>query len=116
MSLLKGITHGESPEVAKCLAHLIAVVKCLGWESLMDTNEIKPNIRRAQLYIRKNAEEFTKIFKMSFHNVPKNEVVDTINPFLIDMWHIQIVGGTDRASLQLLRKINYVNRACDIFN
>lgn len=106
MSLLTGITRKESPEVAKCLAHLIAIVKALGWDSLIDTKEIKPNIRRAQLYIRKHEDEFTKLFKTPFHNIHKNQVVDMINPFLIHMWHIQIIGGTDVASLELLRKIN----------
>lgn len=106
MSLLKEITLGESPEIAKSLAHLINFVKALGWDSLIDRRQIKPNIRRGQLYIRKHADEFTKLFKRSFHNIPRNEIVDTINPFLIEMWHVQVVGNPDQASLQLLRKIN----------
>lgn len=106
MSLLSSITRGDSPEPAKCLAHLIAIIRTLGWDSLMDPREIKPNIRSAQLYIRRHAEEFTKLYGMSFHNISKNKVVDTINPLLIHMWHVQIVGDTNRASLELLQKVS----------
>lgn len=106
MSLLSSITRGDSPEAAKCLAHLIAIVRALGWDSLMDPRHIKPNIRSAQLYIRKHADEFTKLYSMSFHNISKNKVVDTINPLLIHMWHIQIVGDTNNAYLELLQKIS----------
>ena len=105
MSLLREITHSESPEVAKCLAHLICVVKAFGWESLTDTREIKPNIRGAQLYIRKHESEFNNIFKAPFRNIHKNNVVDIINPFLIDMWHVQVIGDPTKASLQKVRKI-----------
>ena len=105
MSLLREIISGDSPEVAKCLAHLICVVKALGWVSLTDTREIKPDIRGAQLYIRKHESEFNKIFKAPFRNIHKNNVVDIINPFLIDMWHVQVIGDTNRASLQKVRKI-----------
>ena len=106
MSLLSSITHGDSPEPAKCLAHLIAIVRALGWESLMDPRHIKPNIRSAQLYIRKHAKELSKLYGISFYNIEKNKVVDTINPLLIHMWHIQIVGDTNIAYLELLQKIS----------
>lgn len=105
MSLIRGILHDESPEAAKCLAHLIEIIKALGWESLIDEREIKPNIRRAQLYIRRHADELTKIYKIPFHNISKNNVVDTINPLLIHMWHVQIIGDMGKASLELLVRI-----------
>ena len=105
MSLLSSITKGDSPDAAKCLAHLIAIVRTMGWNSLTDQSEIKPDIRSAQLYIRRHANEFTKLYGMSFHNISKDKVVDTINPLLIHMWHVQIVGDTNNAYLELLRKI-----------
>lgn len=101
--ILKG-GFGETPDQAKCLAHLVAIVKCLGWNSFVDTNEIKPNTRSAQLYIRKNACEFTRLYGINFNNLPKHKLIDTINPILIKMWHVQIIGDSSKARLELLRK------------
>ena len=100
------ITNGNSSDVAKCLAHLIAIIKSLGWDSLIDKRTIKPNIRSAQLYIRKHADELTKLYDVPFNNISKNNIVDTINPLLIHIWHIQIVGDKNYAYLQLLQKIS----------
>ncbi|CAH6419708.1 Hypothetical protein HVR_LOCUS784 [uncultured virus] len=105
MSLLSGIIKGNSPDAAKKLGYLIAIVKELGWDSLMDTRTIKPNLRRTQLYIRKNSKEFSRLFGIS-DIVGKNDVVDVINPFLIEIWHIQIIGDTGAASLELLFRNN----------
>lgn len=90
------------PIQAKQLAHLINIVKELGWDSLMDPRHIKPNLRKAQLYIRKHHNEFQQIFNISDKDVNRNNIVDIINPYLIEMWHIQIIGTFDDASLQLL--------------
>lgn len=105
MSLLSEIINYESPVVSKQLAYLIIIIKNLGWQSLMDKRTIKPNLRRCQLYIRKHAAEMAKLFAPSFQNLKKDSVVDTINPFLIQMWHIQIIGSPEAASLELLQTI-----------
>lgn len=111
MSLLSGIIKGESPHAAKQLAHLINIIKAFGWNALNDNRTIKPNMRQAQLYIRKNADLFKKLFptiKENLSNIKKGDVVDIINPLLIEMWHVQIIGNIDNASLELLRPINKI--------
>lgn len=102
MSLLTEIIKGDTPDIAKKLGYLISLVKELGWDSLMDARTIKPNLRQCQLYIRKNGKELTRLFGIP-SNINKNEVVDVVNPFLIEIWHIQIIGNSGAASLQLLR-------------
>lgn len=104
MSLLSGIINGETPVVAKQLAHLLTMVKVMGWDGFRDTRTIKPNLRQAQLYLRRNAAILTTLFPgTDYSNIQKNDVVDVLNPFLIQMWHLQIIGDTAAASLQLLR-------------
>lgn len=104
MSLLSGIIKGDSPDAAKRLGHLIALIKELGWESFRDPNIIKPNMRRTQLYIRRNSKELNRLFNIDEASITKNNVVDIINPLLIQFWHVQIIGDTEAASLQLLCK------------
>lgn len=111
MSLLSGIIKDESPVPAKQLAYLINIIKELGWESLTDKRTIKPNVRRGQLYIRKHAIKLMELFGkepkrlstgISFYNLDRNKLIDMINPLLIEMWHIQIIGTSNAASLQFL--------------
>ena len=104
MSLLSGIIKGDSPDTAKRLGHLVCLIKELGWESFRDPNIIKPNMRRAQLYIRRNSKELDRLFGISKETITKNNVVDIINPFLVQFWHIEIIGYIEAASLQLLCK------------
>lgn len=106
MSVLSEIIRYDSPEVAKQLAHLINIVKELGWNSLTDTRTIKPNIRRAFLYVKKHSKKkhFQELF--DFHNISQKTFVDTINPLLIQMWHVQIIGYPNSASLELLLPIS----------
>jgi hypothetical protein len=102
MSLLSEIIRHDSPLVAKQLAHLINIVKHLGWESFNDPRTIKPTLRRCELYIRRNSKRLEELFGRSFEKIRSNDVVDVINPYLIKMWQIQIIGTIDAASLQLL--------------
>lgn len=106
MSILSEIIRYDSPKVAKQLAHLINIIKELGWNSLNDTRTIKPNIRRGFLYVKKHSKKksFQELF--DFHNIKQSTFVDTINPLLIQMWHVQIIGDPNSASLELLRPID----------
>lgn len=109
MSLLANIIRDPENEPAKRAAYLINIVRELGWDSLVDPRTIKPNLRRAQLYIRKHAEILNKIFKgfgevNDFTTIDRNDVVDIMNPYLIPIWHVQIVGTIDAASLEFLLK------------
>lgn len=106
MSLLSELIRNESPVVAKQLAHLLNMVKQLGWESFNDPRIIKPTLRPCELYIRRNCEKLKELFGTSFDKVKKKDIVDVINPYLIEMWQVQIIGTVDAASLQLLTKIN----------
>lgn len=105
MSLLSEIIRFDSPIVAKQLAHLINIIKELGWDSFNDNRTIKPNIRRAFLYVRKHLKKkaFQEMFHFSLNNIKQNTFVDTINPLLIQMWHVQIIGDPGAASLELLQ-------------
>jgi hypothetical protein len=113
MSLLQGILKNKGevqfPSVskdesdrAKRLAYLIAIVRAFGWESLIDTRAIKPNLRQAQLYIRKNMQELNRLFDIDFSKIKRGDIVDIINPILISMWHVQIVGSPESAYLEML--------------
>ena len=103
MSLLTGIIRGNSPLEAKQLAHLINIIRALGWGSLMDPIIIKPNLRSCELYIRKYAPILSELYNVDFTTIKRKDIVDTINPFLIQMWHVQIIGNVEAASLELLR-------------
>ena len=90
------------------LNHLDNIIKVLGWGSVMDTRTIKPNIRQVQLHLRKKAQILSELFPedmIPFATLSKQTVVDAINPLLIRMWHVQIIGGPNAASLQLLKKV-----------
>lgn len=105
MSILSEIIRYDSPKVAKQLAHLINIIRELGWNSFTDTRTIKPNIRRGFLYVKKHSKKksFQDLFNPSLNNITQNNFVDTINPLLIQMWHVQIIGDPDAATLELLR-------------
>jgi hypothetical protein len=102
MNLLSGIIKGDSSFETKQLAYLINIIKQLGWESFTDKRTIKPNLRRTQIYLRKHSKNLKELFKVSFDKIGKKDIVDTLNPFLIEMWHVQIIGTIDEASLELL--------------
>lgn len=96
MSLLDEILHKDAttvPVQAKQLAHLINLVKIMGWTSFMDNREIRPNIRAAQLYIRKHSKELVTMFNEKFANPSKNDIVDLLNPFLTALWHVRMAEG-----------------------
>lgn len=108
-SILKNTGEVEFPVVSKDhsdrskrLGHLIALLQAMNWESLIDTRTIKPNLRQAQLYIRKNHSELTRLFGLDFGKISRPTIVDTINPLLITMWHVQIVGSPEAATLEML--------------
>lgn len=103
MSSLSDMIKGEHPDGVKKMAHLVGFIKELGWDSLLDNKIIKPNLRRTQLYIRNNIQELHRLFQI-IDIKDKNDVVDIINPLLIEHWHIQILGDTSSAYLQLLTK------------
>jgi len=105
MSLLSEIIRSDSPLVAKQLAYLIDIIKQLGWDSLNDNRTIKPNLRRTQVYLHKRSAKFKELFGISCDTINKQDVVDIINPILIEYWHIQIIGDSNNASLQLLHSI-----------
>ena len=89
------------------LTCLVDILKAFGWTSPKDTRTIKPNIRSAQLYLRRHSKELKELFpdcNIPFETLSKQSIVDEINPLLIHMWHIQIIGNTSSASLELLRK------------
>lgn len=92
MNLISGILKDKSPIEAKRLAYLIDIIKQLGWDSFLDKRTIRPNLRRGELYIRKHATKLTELFDYSFHNINKNNLIDTLNPLLIEMGHVQITG------------------------
>lgn len=97
----------DEKKIAQQLDELLNIVKSFGWESLTDARIIKPNMRAAQLYLRRNAKLLTTLFpncKISFDTLSKQEVVDRINPLLINIWHIQIIGDPHSASIELLRR------------
>ena len=104
MSLLSGILRGDAPEPAKRMGHLIALIKELGWDSFLDPRTIKPSTRRAELYLRKHDAELFKLFGKHFTKIPRDEIVDALNPLFVEMWQVQIIGDPMAASLQLLRK------------
>lgn len=101
-------THTLSPEdarSAKQLTQLLNIVKAFGWDSLVDVRVIKPNMRAAQLYLRKHVKMLTELFpdeQIAWTTVTKQDVVDKINPLLIRMWHVHIIGDPKAASLELL--------------
>jgi hypothetical protein len=105
MSLLSIIIKGNTTVPAKQLAYLIAIIKKLGWNSLNDSRTIKPDLDNCQHYISKHSSHLEELFDTSFLTKDKNDIVDIINPFLIKMWHIQIIGTIDAASIELLRPV-----------
>lgn len=106
MSLLNDILHAKGNKPEKKLAYLINIIKELGWDSFLDTRTIKPNLRRTQLYIRKKSKILRDLFEMDFDDIDKDNIVDLINPLLIEFWHIQIIGNINSASLQRLIIMN----------
>lgn len=106
MSLLNDILHAKGNKPEKKLAYLINIIKELGWDSFLDTRTIKPNLRRTQLYIRKKSKILRDLFEMDFDDIDKDNIVDLINPLLIEFWHIQIIGNVNSASLQRLIIMN----------
>ena len=102
MSLLSELIRHDSPDQAKRLAHLLNIIKHLGWESFNDPRTIKPTLRRCELYIRRNSKKLEILFGQSFDKITRNDIVDIINPYLIEMWQVQIIGTIDAASLELL--------------
>lgn len=83
-------------------SELVKIIKCLGWSSFGDDREIKPNIRSGYLYMRKHQIFLREIFGNSINKLDKNNLVNIINPFLISMWHVQIIGNNSLSKLELL--------------
>lgn len=101
MSLLQNIIKdGEAP--AQKVAYLINIIRELGWDSFTDPRTIKPNLRRTQLYLRKKSKILTGLFGPIFNDIKRDDIVDILNPLMIEIWHVQIIGSPDAASLQLL--------------
>lgn len=97
--------NDEEERAFRQLTILLDIIKALGWEDISDTRIIKPNMRRAQLFIRKNYEKLMELFpEIQLNKLSRQDVVDTINPLLIQMWHIQIIGEPTSASLERLYK------------
>lgn len=103
MEHITQVLYSNIDDEAKALTHLLAIVKMFGWETIRDKRIIKPNMRAAQLYIRRNKTRLSIIFKTSFDNVTRENVVDFINPFLIQMWRVQIEGTPDKSSLNIVK-------------
>jgi hypothetical protein len=103
MSLKQYLMSGDTSVEAQKMAYLIKMVKELGWDSLMDPRAIKPCLRKAQVYIRNHEILFSELFGENFKKIKKEDLVDVINPHLVHIWHIQIVGDYKSAALELLR-------------
>lgn len=89
----------------KQAAHLLAILQALGWKSIADRTEKKPNMSLARKYMRKNHKALTKLFGQEFVGLNKTDaynIIDTLNPHLVRLWHVQIVGNADTAMIQLL--------------
>lgn len=102
MELSEIIYNKKAPLVARKLSHLIKIIQSLGWESFLDTDIIQPNLSMCKQYLIHNKVHIKKLFKIYPHTVTLDDIVNIINPFLIEFWHVQIVGSTDRAYLELL--------------
>lgn len=97
------VTLDEREErIFKQLTLLHDIIKTFGWEDVSDERTIKPNMRRTQLFIRKNTKKITTLFPTISSKITKQNVVDVINPLLIQMWHVQIVGSPSEAKLERL--------------
>jgi len=103
MSLLYTIINDTmaSPN-AKKSAYLIIIIKQLGWTSLTDKSVIKPSLQKTEVYLRKNGKILSTLFGIDFSAITRDDIVDTINPLLIHIWQVQIVGDPTQASLELL--------------
>lgn len=106
MSLAKDIINKDSPIIARQLFHLIKLIKLMGWESFLDDREICPNFRRAIVYLKKYSIELSELFKDEFKNINKNNLLEILNPILIEMWHVNIIKSDNGYNLQLLIKQN----------
>jgi hypothetical protein len=92
----------------KRAAHLLAIIRTLGWKSITDRTEKKPNMALARKYIRKNNKALIKLFGCEFSNLNTTEahnIIDVLNPHIIHLWHAQIVGTIDRATIELLMTV-----------
>lgn len=98
----------DKTKVASQLSYLIDIIRTFGWNSFSDNRTIKPNVRGTQMFMRRKAKILTSLFpncKIPFENLSKQDVVDMINPLFIELWHVQIVGNSQGASLErLVRK------------
>lgn len=93
----------------KRAAHLLAIIRVLGWKSVADRSQKKPNIKLARKYMRKNRKALTKLFNDDFPKLSETDayaVIDIINLHLIYYWHAQIVGTADNAMIELLVPIS----------
>jgi len=104
MSLLQNIIDDSEPNAQKA-AYMIEIIRKLGWESFVDGRTIKPDIRKTYTYVRKKYNTLSKLFGPIFNHVKIEDLVDVINPLLIEIWHVQIIGGPDAAKLEFLTKM-----------
>ncbi len=99
------INNKKTPINARKLAYLIEIIHALGWESFRDTDIIKPNLMGCKQYLINNKIDIKKLFGIQPHTISEEDVVDVINPLLIEYWHVQIIGDVDSASLELLYRV-----------
>lgn len=103
MDLLNIIIEDEEASIeAKRSAYLIIFIKQLGWSSLTDKSVIKPTSEKLCRFLQRNSKTLYDIFGIQFSSIKSDDVVDVVNPLLINIWHIQIIGSLSSASLELL--------------
>ncbi len=109
MDVMRNATRSTEEDTTKWAAHLLAIIRVLGWKSVADRSQKKPNIRLARKYMRKNRKALTKLFNNDFPKLSETNayaIIDIINPHLIYYWHAQIVGTADNAMIELLIPIS----------
>ena len=107
MDVIQHATKFAEEDTTKQGAYLLAILRALGWSSMLDQSVKKLNIALARKYIRKHNKHIMKLFGPEFAELAKSDafmLVDVINPYLIYLWHAQIIGTPDSASLQLLKQ------------
>lgn len=101
--------HFAEEDTTKRAAYLLAILRTLGWCSVTDPTSHKLNATLTKKYIRKHSKHLGKLFDEKFVDLAKADIItliDTINPHLIYLWHVQIIGTVANASLQLLKPLS----------
>jgi len=109
MDVIRNATRLAEENSTKRAAHLLAIIRVLGWKSVVDRSQKKPNITLARKYMRKNRKVLAKLFNGEFPEFGETnayDIIDILNPHLIHHWHAQIVGTPDNAMIELLMPIS----------